>query len=138
VLGVGHSGYGRTDRARADAPPPAPPSLIAGRLVILEQWLSSSSGQELKPVQQGALALARVVEILPFEDGNGRVSRLAASHLMTRAGLRPPILVGGDAPRLRDCLRAAFRLQTEPLGALLAEASERCLDVMIRTLESTA
>ena len=31
------------------------------------------------------------------------------------AGLRPPILVRGDEPRLVACLRAAFRLEIEPL-----------------------
>src|SRR5258708_2672364 len=131
-------GYRQTDRVRADAPAPAPAGRIAGRLAILDQWLNAASGHELKPVQQGALVLARVVEILPFEDGNGRVSRLAASHLMVRAGMRPPILVGGDGPRLIHGLGAAFQLHLEPLAALLEEASERCLDVMIRTLESIA
>jgi Fic/DOC family len=131
-------GYRQTDRLRADAPAPAPPGRIGGRLAILDQWLNAASGHELKPVQQGALVLARLVEILPFEDGNGRVSRLAASHLMVRAGMRPPILVGGDGPRLIHCLGAAFQLHLEPLAALLEEASERCLDVMIRTLESIA
>ena len=74
-----------------------------------------ASGQELRPAQAGALALARVVEVLPFEDGNGRVSRLAASQVMVRAGARPPILVKGDRPRLEAALQAAFRLDTEPL-----------------------
>jgi len=113
---------------------PAPPEMIPGRLAVLEEWINSGSGRELKPAQQGALALARVIEILPFEDGNGRVSRLAASHLMVRGGLRPPILVAGDGPRLAACLQAAFRFDTEPLCALLTEASERCLDVMIQSL----
>ena len=127
---------GWRSRARArEGVAPAPPELIPGRLSIFEEWINSESGRGLKPAQQGALALARLVEILPFEDGNGRVSRLAASHLMVRGGLRPPILAAGDGPRLAACLRAAFRFDTEPLCALLVEASERCLDVMIQTLE---
>jgi Fic family protein len=112
-------------------PPPAPPGLIAGRLAILEQWMAAPSALELKPAQQGALALARVVEVMPFDDGNGRVSRLAASHVMVRAGARPPILVAADAPRLAAALQAAFQLHTEPLGALLDEAAERALDILL-------
>ncbi len=127
---------GWRSRARArEGVAPAPPDLIPGRLSIFEEWINSESGRDLKPVQQGALALARLVEILPFEDGNGRVSRLAASHLMVRGGLRPPILAAGDGPRLAACLQAGFHFDTEPLCALLVEASERCLDVMIQTLE---
>jgi len=136
VLGGSGGGFRTGGRSRVDAPPPAPPEFIAGRLAILEQWLGSDSGRALKPVEQGALVLARLIEILPFEDGNGRVSRLAASHVMVGAGLRPPILVGADRPRLTACLKAAFRFDTEPLIALLHEASDRALDVMIQTLES--
>ena len=82
------------------------------------------------------MALARIVEIRPFDDANARVARLAASHLMVRGGMRPPILVKGDGPRLRASLEAAFRLETEPLVALLVEASGRALDVMIQTLSA--
>jgi Fic family protein len=119
-----------------DVAPPAPAPFIEGRLAILEEWMTGESARELKPAQAGALVLARLVEILPFAVGNGRVSRLAASHVMVAGGLRPPILVGGDRLRLEACLRAAFRLDTEPLATLLQEASERCLDVMIQSLEA--
>jgi hypothetical protein len=128
------AGFRRAPRAREGAVP-APPEFVESRLAVLEQWLTSEGGQTLKPLAQAALALARIVEILPFDDGNGRISRLAASHLMVSGGLRPPILVGGDGPRLRAALEAAFRFETEPLGRLLEEASGRCLDVMIQTIE---
>jgi hypothetical protein len=130
------SSYRASERAREDAPPGAPPAFVASRLAILEEWLGGDSGRDLKPVQQAALAMARIVEILPFEDANGRVARLAASHLMVRGGVRPPILAKGDRPRLERALRDAFRLHTEPLATLLEEASDRSLDVMIRVLES--
>lgn len=123
------------EATRAEGPPPAPARFVESRLQILEQWLPAESGRELKPAQQGALVMARIVEILPFDEGNGRVARLAASHAMVRAGARPPVLVGSDAARLQEALRAAFQLQTQPLCALLEEAAERALDVMIRTLE---
>jgi hypothetical protein len=84
---------------------------------------------------RGALALARLLEIRPFLEANGRVARLAASHLMEAAGAEPPILVGGDAPRLEAALQRAFQLDTEPLVALLDEASERSLDVQLQALE---
>ena len=129
-------GWRRTERAREGGSPPAPPEFVEGRLRLLEEWLSMDSGRELRGAPQGALALARIVEVLPFDEGNGRVARLAASHLMVRAGERPPILVNGDLPRLVAALQAGFRLDTEPLSRLLEEASARCLDVMIRALEA--
>ena len=129
------TGFRSTDAGAAGGTPPAPPDFIAGRLDIFEQWMNAPSAAELTASQQGALALARVVEVKPFDDGNGRVARLAASHLMVKAGARPPILVAGDAARLEQALRAAFQLHTEPLAALLDEAAERALDVLIRAAE---
>jgi hypothetical protein len=122
-------------RDREGGPPPAPAEFVAMRVRNLQEWLGVESSAALKPAQRGALVMARVVEILPFDDGNGRVARLATAHVMTAAGSRPPILVGGDRGRLVQSLQAAFQLHTEPLAMLLDEAAKRALDVMIRTLE---
>jgi len=130
----GPAGFRTTPRER-DGAPPAPPALVESRLVTLEEWLSAPGAHSLKPEQAAALAHARIVEVAPFDDGNGRIARLAASHLLVRGGLRPPVLVGADGPYLLACLRAAFRLETESLVELLVEASSRALDVMIQTLE---
>ena len=134
---AGPVGLRRGVRER-DGVPPAPAELVEGRLATLAEWLEVAGPRDLTPDQVAAVALARLVEILPFDDANGRVSRLAASHLMVRGGMRPPILVAGDAPRLRAALESAFRLETEPLVALLAEASGRALDVMIQSLSGRA
>lgn len=127
----GPGGLRQTERARGGGPCPAPPEWIETRLQVLLEWLAVASAQELTPSQRGALALARLVEIAPFEDGNGRVARLAASHLMVRGGSRPPVLLGSDGPSLRAALQAAFRIETGPLVLLLEEASERALDLML-------
>jgi hypothetical protein len=130
---AGPVGFRREDHAR-EGTPVAPVELLEDRLASLAEWLGVAGDRDLRPEQAGALALARIVEVRPFEDGNGRVSRLAASHLMVRGGMRPPILVAGDGTRLRAALEAAFRLETEPLVTLLVEASGRALDVMIQAL----
>jgi hypothetical protein len=62
------------------------------------------------------------------------VARLAASHLMVRAGARPPVLVAEDRVRLDAALLAAYQLETEPLCRVLEEASARALEVMVQTL----
>lgn len=134
VLTGTQSGYRQSDREREGGPPPAPAPFIEGRLGLLEDWLAAESAAELHAAQKGALVLARIVEILPFDDANGRIARLAASHVMVRTGARPPILVKGDRPRLEASLQSAFQLDTEPLLRLLEEASARCLDVMIQAL----
>ena len=126
--------FRRLDRTRENAPPPAPPAFIESRLATLEQWLSAESARELGPAAAGALVLARLTEILPFDVANGRVARLAASHVVVRAGGRPPVLTAADGERLQGALSAAFALQTEPLARLLDEAGERALDAMLAAL----
>jgi fido (protein-threonine AMPylation protein) len=118
------------------SPPAAPPAFVASRLEILAQWLASEGARPLGPAQQGALVMARLLEIQPFDQANGRVARLAASHVMVQAGARLPILRGADAERLQQALQRAFRLETEPLTTLLDEAAGRALDLMIERLES--
>jgi hypothetical protein len=132
LLGLGE-GLRRDVRER-DGAPTSPPEFVEGRVRDLLEWLNSEAAAQLKPAQIGALGLARLVEISPFSDGNGRVSRLLASHLMVRKGERPPILVKGDGPRLRDAIERAFMFDTEPLARLLDEAVGRSADVMIQTL----
>lgn len=126
--------FRRDERTREDRPPPAPPAFIESRLATLEHWLAAESARELAPGPAGALVLARVIEVLPFDDANGRVARMAASHVVVRAGGRPPVLTAADGPRLDEALRAAFALHTEPLSRLLDEASERALDAMLAAL----
>ena len=113
----------------------APPEFIEDRLASLAEWLDARGAEELAPEQKSAVALARIVEVRPFDEANGRVARLAAAHVLRRAGLPPPILVGGDGPRLQAALEAAHRLETGPLVDLVREASGRPLDVMIQSLE---
>jgi Fic/DOC family len=131
---TGERALRRQARDRPGGPPPAPPEFVPSRLAIVQEWLGGDSARELKAAQQGALVYARIMEILPFDRGNGLVARLAASHLMLRAGSRRPILVGADGGRLEEALPAAFQLQTEPLARLLDDAAERALDVLIGVL----
>jgi len=135
---LGGGGFRETELSRGVGPAAAPAAFIRTRLESLEHWLATESGQGLKPAERGALTLARIVEIAPFEAANGRVARLAASHVMAAAGARPPVLAGADGGRLEEALRLAFELQTGPLVSLLEQASERALDAQIRALEQPA
>jgi hypothetical protein len=124
-----------TEDQRDREPVGAPAELIEDRLETLMAFVAGESGQQLRPAEVGALVLARIAEIRPFGEGNGRVARLATSQVMVLRGARPPILVGAERERLTACLEAAFRLDTAPLVALLDEASGRAVQVMIEVLK---
>jgi hypothetical protein len=132
---LGGSGLRRQPASDRNGASPAPPERIAERLANLGEWLETEAGRALAPARRGALALARVVEIRPFDDANARIARLAASHAMERAGSRPPIFVLADAPRLAGALAAAFGFDTGPLCALLEEAAGRATSVMVQAIE---
>ncbi len=74
---AGPVGFRRAERPR-DGAPTSPAGLVESRLATLAEWLETAGRRDLRPEQAAALALARLVEILPFDDANGRVSRLAA------------------------------------------------------------
>jgi hypothetical protein len=128
--GHGH-GFRRTPATRPDGAPAAAPEFVAERVEQLAAWLASDSGRELTSAQAGALVLARLTEIRPFDAANGRTSRLAAAHVMVATGGCLPLLVAADAPRLEAALAAAFRLETAALAELRDEAAERSLDLLL-------
>jgi len=110
-LGLEPAGFRRGARAEGRQPAGAPAEFVASRLELLESWLAEASGADLQPAQAGALALARLCEIAPFEDGNGRVARLAPTSCsapgracrswwapIARAWRRP---CGGPSPSTR-------------------------------------
>ena len=137
ALELAPAGFRRGPRPAGRQPAGAPAEFVESRLGLLESWLNEASGAELQPAQAAALVLARVCEIAPFDDGNGRVARLAAAHVMQRAGGRLPILAGADRARLEGALGRAFALDTGPLVELLDEASQRPLDVMLQALAAS-
>ena len=55
-----------------------------------------------------AWAHAEIIRIHPFEDGNGRSSRLVMTHVLVSLGLRP-IPVDACKQEYNDALNAYFR-----------------------------
>jgi Fic family protein len=81
-----------------------------------------------------ARAIARLVRLQPFPNGNGRVARLVAGLLAYRRGL-PPVVLDARARRAYDAaLRAALAGDAAPLarvvGTALARGLERLRDVV--------
>jgi hypothetical protein len=122
-------------RERDVVAPAAPPAFIESRLGSLAEWLETESGRELKAAEAGALVLARILEIQPFDQGNEPVAHLACRHAMRRGGGPGPLLLAEDLSRLREAAAAAQAFDTAPLVALLAEAEGRALERAAAELE---
>ena len=131
----GGGAFRTTERERPGGPPPAPAAFVASRLEILEQWLQVESSRELG-AGTGGRARPRAPGRDPALRGRQRPRRAPGGLAPDATGGRAPADPRrGGRPRLRQALQAAFQLHTEPLAALLEEASERSLDVMIQALE---
>lgn len=65
------------------------PDLVPSLMQDFETWLCSDAFARLHPLQQAALAMAELLWIHPFGDGNGRVARLLGASILAAHGWPP-------------------------------------------------
>jgi Fic family protein len=68
------------------------PLQVAGKMQNLLEWLYSPKTQKLSAIEQAALLHYKFVTIHPFDDGNGRISRLLMNLVLMQAELPPCII----------------------------------------------
>ncbi|HVN78808.1 MAG TPA: Fic family protein, partial [Terriglobia bacterium] len=92
------------------------PEIVANAL----EWFDSDSFYEIHEVEQMALFLGKLLDILPFQRQNGRTLRLAANFFLLRAGFPPAIIASSRADHYCSAIDHGLRLETQPLVDLLA------------------
>jgi fido (protein-threonine AMPylation protein) len=100
--------------------------LVPGLLREFTEWLEDTSAH---PIARATAAQAKIQNISPFLDGNGRVGRLLSSLILSASGFPPAIFRTEDAERYYDALRAA---DAGDLSALLALTIDRIAASMSR------
>ena len=85
--------------------PVASPKEIQSKMAEFEKWMRSERGR-MHPVEYAVLLHKRLVFIHPFEDGNGRISRLAMNTALIQNGylpiIVPPVLRSGYIESLQE------------------------------------
>jgi hypothetical protein len=84
------------------------------------EWFGSESFHEIHEVEQAALFLARLLDILPFQQQNGRTLRLAANFFLLRAGFPPAFIPPSRTGQYSVAIEKALRLETQSLVDLWA------------------
>jgi len=86
------------------------------------EWFNSDSFHEMHEVEKTALILIKLIDIWPFEEGNGRTLRLFANFFLLKSGYPPAIIPSDKAPQYAAAIQNSFRFHTQPLIDLLTEA----------------
>jgi Fic family protein len=120
--------YVETDSGRHHFPSPAEVPPLMGDFA---KWLGAASATP----QTAFAAHRRLVEIHPFDDGNGRTARLLMNLFLLRGGYPPVAVRPQDRPAYIDALqRAQGGRGSEPLEKLLYERLDATLEESLTAL----
>jgi len=114
---------------------PPPSGEVRQRILDLLGWLRDNP-DELTPIELAALFHHRLVQIHPFNEGNGRTARLLMNAILIRNGY-PYItnITHRDRARYLRTLSEADQGNTSPLVNLIARSVERAFDTYLNTIE---
>ena len=87
---------------------PPPPAEVPPRMTRLIQWFNNNRAR-LHPLELGAILHMRLVQIHPFTDGNGRISRLLMNWVLRRAGYPMFYIENRDKARYYAAIEKADR-----------------------------
>jgi Fic family protein len=121
--------YVETDSGRHHVPSPAEVPPLMGDFA---KWLAAASATP----ETAFTAQRRLVEIHPFNDGNGRTARLLTNLVLLRAGYPPVAVRPQDRPAYIDALQHAQAGRgSEPFEKLLYERLDATLGESLSALQ---
>ncbi|OGJ41968.1 cell filamentation protein Fic [Candidatus Peregrinibacteria bacterium RIFCSPLOWO2_01_FULL_39_12] len=115
-----------------------PPSHIEVPIKMgeLMKWLNDNKNK-YHIVELVALLHHKMVNIHPFWDGNGRVSRLVMNILILNAGYPLAVILKNDRKRYYRVLSLADKGEYKPICEFVAQAVIRSLNIYLRVLNPT-
>jgi Fic family protein len=122
--------YVRTDNGRYDFPSPAEIPALMGDFA---KWLGATTDTP----EAAFTAHRRLVDIHPFNDGNGRTARLLMNLILIRAGYPPVAVRLEDRPAyIRALQRAQAGQGSESFNDLLYERLDATLEEYLSALQA--
>lgn len=104
--------------------------ILMGELVA---WLQTETGKgTAHPLLLAALIHYQFVRIHPFDDGNGRVSRLLMNYVLLRQGFPPVIIKSADKANYLRALNLADTGDTEAFVRYIGEQLVWSLELYIK------
>lgn len=102
------------------------------------EWFKAESFHQMHEVEKTALMLAKLIDIHPFEDANGRTIRLISNFYLLKAGYPPAVISASRASEYAFAIQGAMRFHTQPIIDLLTEAAHQSLSYCLNESPSPA
>lgn len=99
------------------------PLQVPGEMEKLMKWLSSEEVQKLPAIEKAVLLHYKFVTIHPFDDGNGRISRLLMNLVLMKDGFPPCIIKNKNRRGYIACLEKV-RIEKDETPFLIFIAQE--------------
>jgi Fic family protein len=100
---------------------------------LIQWYRKEEEKKELHPVELAAIFHFRFVTLHPFDDGNGRISRLLMNMILMRAGYVPVIIRLEEREQYIYALAQAQDGESlEPFVEIVAKETERSLSLLIK------
>lgn len=113
---------------------PSPAFEIPELMKQLMQWLNSNP-EELRPVELAAVLHYKFASIHPFDDGNGRVSRLLTNLLLINKGYTLTVIKKVDRKKYYSALQKGDNGDLKPFVNFIARCVEQALDLYLNAVE---
>lgn len=99
---------------------------------LINWYRSEEEKKELSPVALAALLHYKFVRIHPFDDGNGRVSRLLVNYVMFKNNLPPIVIKSDDKKNYLSALNRADSGDVDSFVKYIAQQLLWSLDISIK------
>ncbi len=109
------------------------PEQVAPQIEILCNWINQNL-EIVHPVIVAAIAHYNMVRIHPFDDGNGRGTRLLMNLILLKKGLPPAIIKNEKRRFYIESLASADKGELLPFVNLIADSCVETLEMMRREL----
>ena len=112
-----------------------PPDAVSvpSEMSDLIKWFRKNES-ELHAIELASLIHHKFVNIHPFFDGNGRVSRLLMNVILLREGYPLSVVLKNDRKKYYDTLSKADEGDYMPFVRMMAGSVERSLDIYLKVL----
>jgi Fic family protein len=95
------------------------------------EWFQSDSFAEMHEVEKTALMLIKLMDIQPFEAGNGKTLRLFSNFFLLESGYPPAIIPPYRASQYAIAMQNSLRFHTQPIIDLITESVDQVLSYLL-------